>query len=85
MSQIKTAISIDRNIFQAIDSLAKKVHVSRSRLFEMAAGMWLRKQRQNDLTAQINRAVERIKPSAEELRQAEGMRRHQRKLVEGEW
>ncbi len=85
MSQIKTAISIDQSVFKIIDSLAKKAHISRSRFFEMAAKAWVKKEEDKDLTARINRAIEKIKPTAEETRQAEAMRRHYSKLVEGQW
>ncbi len=85
MSHVKTAVSIDIDIFKAIDSLAKKAHLSRSRLFEMAVREWVKKEKQKDLTLQINRAVAKDRPSLDEARQQESMRRHQRKLVEGEW
>ena len=85
MSQVKTAISIDQGIFKVINFLAKKAHISRSRLFEMAAREWVKKEKAKDLTAQINRAVGKDRLSHEEAQQAEWMRRHQRKQVEGEW
>ena len=85
MSQVKTAISIDQDIFKAIDFLAKKAHISRSRLFEMAVREWVKKEKEKDITAQINRAVGNDPLSHEETQQSEWMRRHQRKLAEGEW
>jgi metal-responsive CopG/Arc/MetJ family transcriptional regulator len=85
MSHVKTAISIDIDVFKAIDSLAKKAHLSRSRLFEMATREWVKKEKQKDLTLQINRAVEKDHVSPDETYRAESMRRHQRKLVKGEW
>ena len=85
MNHVKTAISIDQGIFNAVNSLAKKIHVSRSRLFEMAVREWVKIEKQKDLTLQINRVVEKDHASPDETRRAESMRRHQRKLVEGEW
>ena len=85
MSQVKTAISIDQAVFKAIDFLAKKAHISRSHLFEMAVREWVKKEKEKDLTAQINRAIGNHRMSREEAQQTELMRRHQRKFVEGEW
>ena len=84
MSQIKTAISIDGDIFKEMNLSAKRTHVSRSHLFEIAAAEWLKKGKQKEIIAQINRAVENDQISAEEKRHFEAMRRHQRKLVEGQ-
>ena len=85
MSQIKTAISIDAGIFRVIDSLARKARISRSRFFEMAVRDWVKKEQQKDLTARINRAMEKRPSSAEHSKLPHEMIRHQRKLMEGEW
>ena len=85
MSQTKTAISIDTDIFKEMNLSARETHVSRSHLFEIAAAEWLRKEKQKKIIEQINKAVEKDEVSAQEKRHLDAMRRHQRKLVEGEW
>jgi hypothetical protein len=59
--------------------------MSRSRLFELAVREWVKREKQKEVTIQINRVVEKDRPSSDEERQAGSMRRHQRKLMEGEW
>lgn len=54
MSAVKTAISIDRVLFEAVEELAKRRKVPRSRLFAEAAQELVRKDRNQRLLEQIN-------------------------------
>jgi metal-responsive CopG/Arc/MetJ family transcriptional regulator len=56
MPAVKTAISVDRNLFEAMEELAKRRKVSRSRLFAEAAEELVRKDRNQRLLEQINAA-----------------------------
>ena len=85
MSQVKTAVSIDARIFAVVDFFAKKIRVSRSRLFEIALREWVKKEKDKDLTASINRALKKIQITPEEKHQAELMKGHFRRVVQGEW
>ena len=65
MATVKTAISIDSRIFQAMERMAKRQRVSRSRLFSQAAEQFLKKQDTASLIEQINRAYANPETSAE--------------------
>ena len=58
MPNIKTAISIEKPIFDQMDNLAKKLNVSRSRLFAMAAREFIQRHNNLDLLKLINEAYE---------------------------
>jgi len=84
MAQVKTAVSLDKPLFEQIDTLAHKMNVSRSRLFAMALEDFLRRHENEQLLQEINRAYpDEPDPAGQTLRQ--GMRRLHRKIVEGEW
>ncbi len=51
---MKTAISIDDKLLQASDKAAKRMGVSRSRFFSIAANELLRKQREDEITRRLN-------------------------------
>ena len=84
MAQIKTAISLDKSLYEQIDTVAHKLKVSRSRLFAMALEDFLRRLENEQLLQEINRTCQDEPDQAQQtLRQ--GMRRFHRKIVEGEW
>lgn len=84
MAQIKTAVSLDKSLFEQIDTLAHKLKVSRSRLFAMALEDFLRHHENEQLLQEINRTyLDEPDQAGQTLRQ--GMRRLHRKIVEGEW
>jgi metal-responsive CopG/Arc/MetJ family transcriptional regulator len=56
MSGVKTAISLDEELFDKVNKLARKLHVSRSRLFTIAVKDYLKKQENQTLLAQLNDA-----------------------------
>ena len=85
MAHIKTAISIDENVFKDVQRVTHMIHISRSRLFEIAVRDWLKKQQQKLLIQQINSAVEQDTFDEQDHRQMELMRDHQRNLVQGRW
>ncbi len=84
MAQIKTAVSLDPSLCEQIDILARKMKVSRSRLFAMALEDFLRQYENGQLLQEINAAYRDGPDEAEQTRR-KGMRGLYRKLVEGEW
>ncbi len=84
MAQIKTAISLDRSLFEQVEILARKMKVSRSRLFAMALKDFLRQCESEQLLQEINAAYQNGPDEAEQIRR-QGMHRLHRRLVEGEW
>ena len=83
MARIKSAISLDRSLFEQAEILARK-RVSRSRLFAMALADFLRHCESEQLLQEINAAYLNGPDEAEQVRR-QGMHRLHRKLVQGEW
>jgi metal-responsive CopG/Arc/MetJ family transcriptional regulator len=78
---MKTAISIPDALFNSADSLARKLGVSRSRLFATALAEYLAKHRTAKVTERLN-AVYASEPSQLDT----GTRRAQRRIVaRAEW
>ena len=58
MPNVKTAISIEKQIFEQMDILAKSLNVSRSRLFAAAAREFILRHKNRELLEMINKAYE---------------------------
>jgi antitoxin MazE6 len=56
MANMKTAISIEKSIFEQMDALAKKAKISRSRLFAIAAREFIQRNNNMDLLQSLNSA-----------------------------
>lgn len=56
---MKTAVSIPDPLFAEAEAEARKLGLSRSKLVQIALEDWLKARRDAELTAAINRAVER--------------------------
>jgi hypothetical protein len=84
MAQVKTAISLEKSLYEQAEILAHKMKVSRSRLFALAVEDFLRRHENELLFQQINKAYQDEPDQAREA-QRQGMRRLHRKVVEGEW
>jgi len=84
MEHVKTAVSVRRNLFDRAESLARRLKVSRSRLYSLALEEFLERDASEELLKSYNEAY------ADGLEDAErawlrAVRRHHRQLVEGEW
>jgi len=55
---MKTAISVPNDLFDAAEKLARRLGVSRSRLYSNALTEFLRRHRGDDVTEQLNRLYE---------------------------
>ncbi len=84
MESIKTAISIDKSLFTQANALARKMKVSRSRLFVIALENYMRQQENLKLLEEVN-AVYTDEPSGKEKELLRRMRKSSRSLVEGQW
>ena len=80
MPGVKTAISLDENLFNQVSQLANEMHVSRSKLFTLAVKDFLKRQESNKLLAQLNAAYS-DSPSEEEKSISKAMLRKQRQIV----
>ena len=84
MENVKTAISVRKTLFDQAEDLARKLKVSRSRLFALALEDYIRRQQNQDLLAQINAAYADERDATEQMLRRKARRSH-RRLVEGEW
>lgn len=80
MPGIKTAISLDEELFNKVNLLAQELHVSRSRLFSIAVKEYLKKQESKTLLAQINDAYS-DSPDQEERKISRAMKGKHRKIT----
>ena len=84
MQNVKTAISIQKSLFEQAENLARQMKVSRSHLFVLALEAYIHRQQNRDLLAQINAAyADEPDPAEKTLRRK--TRRAHRRIVEGEW
>jgi len=84
MANVKTAISINKSLFEQVNKLADELEVSRSHLFVLAVEEFIQRYENEQLLRQINQAYDDL-PPADEEHLLQGMRAPHRKLVEGEW
>jgi metal-responsive CopG/Arc/MetJ family transcriptional regulator len=83
-TSIKTAISIQQDLFDAINQLAQELHISRSKLFMLAVEDFIAKNKNRQLLAQINAAYDDAIPDAEETRVQTAMQQKQTKCLKAE-
>ncbi len=85
MTIVKTAISIQKNLFQKAEEIAKEMKISRSRLFVLAVEEFIRRYQNKLLLEDINQAYS---DGLDEKEQVE-LRRMQRKsaqsMKDNEW
>jgi predicted transcriptional regulator len=84
MASVKTAISLQKPLFDQVEALAEKMNVPRSRIFALAVEEFLRRHQSQRLLQRINEAyADAPDPAEAALRRR--MRRQHRQIVEGEW
>jgi metal-responsive CopG/Arc/MetJ family transcriptional regulator len=83
-STIKTAISIEKSLFDQAERLAQKLKVSRSRLFVLALENYIKRHQSQSLLDEINKAYSDQPDPSEQVRLTQ-IRKTHRKMVEGEW
>jgi len=84
MASVKTAISLQKPLLDQVDQLARKMDVSRSNLFVLAAEEFIERRTNRELLEAINAAYDdSFDPQEHTVRQE--MRRKHRQLAEGQW
>jgi metal-responsive CopG/Arc/MetJ family transcriptional regulator len=84
MQAIKTAISIEKNLFDQAEIIARTMKVSRSKLFVIALQDFIEHQKNKEMLAQINAAYDDEADATEQAIRKKVRRKH-RRIVEGEW
>ena len=84
MSNIKTAVSIKESLFKEAETLAKKLEISRSKLFAVALENFIRQQENRELLKKINEVHSQVfSPDEESYRKK--IRNYHRRSLEDEW
>jgi metal-responsive CopG/Arc/MetJ family transcriptional regulator len=81
---IKTAISIQKTLFEQAETVAQQLNISRSHLFGIAIENFIKNYQSQALLDEINRAYE-DQPDPIEQERIGKMKKTHRKLLEGEW
>jgi len=84
MLAVKTAISIEKNLFDQADKIARTMKVSRSKLFVIALQDFIEHRKNRELLAQINAAYDDNPDVSEQTLRNKARLQHQH-IVEGEW
>lgn len=84
MHAMKTAISIERNLFEQADTLARTMKVSRSKLFVIAMQDYIEHQKNKEMLALINSAYTDEPDTTEQTLRRKSRQQH-RRIVGGEW
>ncbi|MFZ0611331.1 MAG: CopG family transcriptional regulator [Desulfobacterales bacterium] len=82
MANVKTAISIEKPVFEQMDDLAKNLKISRSRLFAIAAREFLQRHENRELLKMLDDVY---RDSGESESVVDMMRPHHHKLVKDQW
>jgi metal-responsive CopG/Arc/MetJ family transcriptional regulator len=64
---MKTAISIPDKIFKKAEQLARRLGISRSQLYREAVEDYVNRRRPESITEAMNRVVDEVGPSEDEL------------------
>jgi predicted transcriptional regulator len=83
MPGVKTAISIDEELFLKVNRLANDLHISRSRIFTLAMQDYLKMRENQLLLAQLNEAYEDL-PDGAEAQISKSMRVKHSEIIEQE-
>ncbi len=81
---IKTAISIQKTLFDQAENLAQQLNMSRSHLFGLAIETFIKSHQNQILLDEINQAYT-DQPDSNEIIRLSKMRKSHRNLVEHEW
>lgn len=85
MSTIKTAISIDETIFNDVERMSKRLHISRSQFFSQAAKYMIDRKENLELLRKINAACGSITVDNEDPAQRVQEKRYHSKKSADSW
>ena len=80
-ASVKTAISMQQNLFNEVNELASELKVSRSKLFVLAIEDYIKKNESKKMLSQINSAFSDF-PDKEEEINTSMMKRKQKSILE---
>lgn len=83
MSTVKTAISLEKSLFEEMDALARQMKVSRSQLYSQALEEFIHRRESRKMLEQLNRVYEND-PDPDEAKRIKASRRQMRRLIEND-
>ena len=83
MANIKTAISLEKPLFEQVNLMAKNLNISRSRLFSIAVQEYLKRCENIELLSKINSAYDDVAQTSSEM--VTKMRPNHLKMVKDKW
>ena len=84
-TNVKTAISLQEDLFKKVNILASELHVSRSKLFVMAVQDFIKKEESKNLLNKINHAFSDA-PNSDEIAVQNKMRvKHAKNIKSESW
>lgn len=84
MGTIKTAISIDSNLFEKINKLSEEIKLSRSQIFSQAVKYFIERKNNLELVRRINRAYPDV-IDEDEKELLESSKHKYAEIIEEEW
>ena len=84
MSAVKTAISIDENLYHRVEEMAKKYNISKSRIFSQAVEYLVKKDENIELIKKINKGLIAIDPD-EENKSLSSYKKLYKRTVKEKW
>lgn len=85
MTNIKTAISLQKSLFDQAEEIAERMQVSRSRLYSQALEIFIRDYQEKQLFNAINKACSDENNESQDHSRIRQLQHHHRRMVEGEW
>ena len=85
MATVKTAISIEEDIFREVETMTRKLHISRSQFFSQAAKCMIERKENAGLLRRINEAYGGLHESEEEKTQRVRERKYAMKRIRRRW
>ena len=84
-TSVKTAISLQEDLFKEVNRLASELHVSRSKLFVLAVQDYIKKEESKNLLYQINNAFSDSPNSDESAVQGKMRVKHAKNIKSESW
>lgn len=84
MANVKTAVSLERPLFDRAEALARQMKIPRSQLFARALRDFVSRHEEAEIVRRLNEVYADY-PDPSEKTLLDSMRRHHRRLVEGQW
>ncbi len=85
MATIKTAISIDEGVFNEVETMTKKLHISRSQFFSQAARYMIDRKKNKELLQKINAVYDCLQEGNDEKNQRNQERNYALKRIRNRW